>query len=563
MEALEVHVFYAIASREYSGGDRSLFARVRREYFEKGHCHGKAPAQAFGTKDTVHYKCTRRTMRWVLVSNGRVRERVEPTQGGFALLRWDDGGRLFEKTEFDKTQQWKRTAFYRSDPQKPACVLELRGEDGIHCLQYDTVEGKYREYMLEPVPVEEDEEKNAALNAKVGEPPFLAYTDAGRFYYCMPGEADARRAAADAGGADGLSQEWEPDETWVHLPFSFIRNDHALDDACAPSPDLELESGSGPLDLEWLHEEMQLPPDLEDAVVENAVPDEPAVIEWEGPLSEKLAESSRETPAESLKETPKEAPKEKPAVTAPQPFPPVPQPAPAPPRTLPPRTQPDEDPAAMQPPAALRPSKSIQTSSGRYDYFGPLLEGQRQGQGRTQMENGHTAYEGGFLKDKRDGFGTYYYRSGKLCYAGHWKQNQRDGFGVSFSARDGSLFVGQWKDNRPTGMGAAFDARGELTYYGGWLDGVRDGQGTEYRAGKVVYEGAWQHGSYSGRGCLHLPDGGTLTGAFRAGRANGACEQRSASGELVRTGVWKDGAFVSGVHYADGKPTEIVRALSE
>ena len=54
------------------------------------------------------------------------------------------------------------------------------------------------------------------------------------------------------------------------------------------------------------------------------------------------------------------------------------------------------------------------------------------------------------------------------------------------------------------------------------------------------------------------PDGGTLTGIFRDGSANGPCEERDADGNTVRTGVWKDGAFVSGVRYEDGKPCEIV-----
>ena len=51
-----------------------------------------------------------------------------------------------------------------------------------------------------------------------------------------------------------------------------------------------------------------------------------------------------------------------------------------------------------------------------YTYFGKVIDGLRQGRGRTQMQNGCTAYEGDYLDDKRDGFGAYYYKSGKICY---------------------------------------------------------------------------------------------------------------------------------------------------
>ena len=141
----------------------------------------------------------------------------------------------------------------------------------------------------------------------------------------------------------------------------------------------------------------------------------------------------------------------------------------------------------------LIPAKRIVVSSMEsYLYFGKLINGLREGRGRTQTAGGHTAYEGGYRGDRREGFGVYYYKSGRLCYAGGWKRNLRDGMGVAFGSKDGSIFVGHWKDGVATGRGSAFDMDGNLTYTGGWKNGRRDGRGTEYRAGRVVRTGLWR-----------------------------------------------------------------------
>mgnify|MGYP000871424842 CR=1 FL=1 len=117
------------------------------------------------------------------------------------------------------------------------------------------------------------------------------------------------------------------------------------------------------------------------------------------------------------------------------------------------------------------PSKRIVISSGEsYLYFGRLIDGMRQGQGRTQMSGGHTAYEGNYCDDQRDGFGVYYCKSGRLSYAGGWKKNLRDGLGVAFS-HDGFIFVGNWKAGVANGVGTEFDLSGNPVRTGLWRDG--------------------------------------------------------------------------------------------
>ena len=515
-------MFYSVTSRQLREDDRELLAQVRRAYFEKGTPqHGRTAAETFGADDTAKYRITRHSMKWELTSGGRTLQRAVPAgEGGYAVLTWDGAGDLREKAGFDRRHIWLRSAFYRGNPKRPELLLEPEGEE-LNCLRYDDRIGKYRRTRLFPYPREKTDTARIWMDNEAGTPDIEADTSDGRFYYCTKQELAARKAAA----ARRDNAEAEDVPSWdttpaVPIQFQFVRNEHVLDEATAPQPNLELESEDGPLLLE-VEEPHFLPVlDLEDCIVDTELPDEPAVIE------EDVA-----------------------------PVPVVFQPAkvsaaPAPQEELP-RIEEKAD--------ALHPDKYIKVSETEsYLYFGALQDGKRQGQGRTQMQSGHTAYEGGFAGDKRDGFGTYYYKSGRLCYAGNWQQNQRSGLGVSFSARDGSLFVGQWENNTPTGLGTAFDSDGVLSYYGMWLDGRRDGHGTEYFNGKVLYEGAFRNDCYNGQGCLHLSEGGTLTGTFRSGFADGSCEERDAAGKTVRTGVWQHGEFVSGVCYRDGKPAEIV-----
>lgn len=515
-------IFYSVTSRQLREDDRELLAQVRRAYFETGAPqHGRAAAQTFGANDEARYRMTRRTMKWELTAGGRVLQRAVPVgEEGYAILTWDTAGDLREKADFDRRHHWLRSSFYRGNPKRPELLLEPVGEE-LSCLRYDDGIGKYRRTRLFAYPMEKTDAARIWMDNEAGTPDIEAETSDGRFYYCTQQELAARQTAASR--RDNAEAEDVPG--WDATPatpisFQFIRNEHVLDQTTAPQLNLELESEDGPLLLE-VEDPLPQPalPALEDCIIDTETPDEPAVIEED-------------------------------VAPVPVVFQPVPQ-APATPEPAPVPALPCAD--------ALMPDKRIPVSDTEtYLYFGALQDGRRQGRGRTQMPSGYTAYEGGFAGDKRDGFGTYYYKSGKLCYAGYWHQNRRSGIGVSFSARDGSLFVGQWENNIPTGRGAAFDGEGALSYYGMWLDGRRDGYGTEYHDGKVLYDGSWHGDCYHGQGCLHLSGGGTLTGTFRGGFADGSCEERDVQGRIVRTGVWAHGRFVSGVCYRDGKPAEIV-----
>ena len=244
-------------------------------------------------------------------------------------------------------------------------------------------------------------------------------------------------------------------------------------------------------------------------------------------------------------------------------------------------------------PYAIQGKMRIDVAPGEsYYYYGNVIDGKRQGRGRTIMQNGCTAYEGTYETDKREGFGVYYYKTGRLCYAGNWKANKRHGTGVAFRphdgtiqvgrweedlpvgmgsrfdsngillfsgrwengkrqgagvtyhAQDGRIFVGQWKDDVLTGKGTEFDGEGNLLYTGGWKDCKRNGFGTEYReSGEALYSGMWKDNRYEGEGTLHLDNGHMIQGQFQNGQVHGWAAEYDAHGFKCYEGDWENGQY--------------------
>ena len=204
------------------------------------------------------------------------------------------------------------------------------------------------------------------------------------------------------------------------------------------------------------------------------------------------------------------------------------------------------------------PAKSIVISAQEsYLYFGNLIDGLRQGRGRTQMANGQTAYEGDYVNDKRTGFGAYYYNTGRICYVGNWKENKRDGVGVSFRPQDNSIYVGRWKEDKPVGAASVFDQNGNLIYAGRMEDGERQGVGVSYNAEDgAVFVGKWKDNIPTGEGSAFDCNGNLLyTGGWKDGRRHGMGTEYSPSGTTVFIGLWEDNRRVRGILYQNGVPT--------
>ncbi len=199
-----------------------------------------------------------------------------------------------------------------------------------------------------------------------------------------------------------------------------------------------------------------------------------------------------------------------------------------------------------------------------YLYFGRLIDGLRQGRGRTEMENGFTAYDGYYRDDKRDGFGAYYYKSGQICYVGDWKENQRDGIGVSYTPHGENIHVGRWSEDKPIGTGAIFDGDGNLSFAGRIENGMRQGVGISYKVEDgTIFVGKWKDNVPTGKGSEFDGDGNLIyTGMWKDGKRHGFGTEYNKEGKIVFTGEWENDQYLDGILYQkvaqdDNKEPEI------
>lgn len=484
-------VFHTVSCRPFESGaeKNSLLADSLAKARAGGLAKGSARGVEAGRIVRMRYKIGGGDFRWRKVSGKTVVQEVFRRPDGFRLITWDLSGKIVSEAVYGKKLEWIRSVYFTVAPDRPDVVLRPHGEDGIEMLEFDSTAGRYRRVELLPCPVRPLTAVQSYVNSVVGgEPRVLARTDKGLFCYCPRAERDKRlelfRRLEENGGVP--SPDWTDTGEDEQLEFSYIPND-----------------GSTPLPTEqkkaddFQHE--AVPAFAANAAAENPSHIQESLDSSDYAVNREIfsAQSPVERPTPNLSSD-------------------------TPPHSDPPRPAPkrygvaakglggkvihvkglEKKSARIEPMFGERliPAKRIVVSEEEsYLYFGELIDGLRQGQGRTQMENGHTAYEGGYRDDKRDGFGVYYYKSGKLCYAGNWKQNLRNGMGVAFGSADGSVFIGKWKDGIPTGRGSAFDMDGNLLYTGEWKDGKRHGYGTEYRGGRIIRSGQWRNGEfYSG-----------------------------------------------------------------
>ena len=535
-------VFYSVTCARFCEDGQDLLGKVRQNWFrEKIAQRGEISSEKFGADLSAKYHLADHHFLWKMKSSGEIFQKAIPQENGWAMISWDPSGAVRSKTTFNEQQQWERTAYYAGDFGRPQIVL-TPSQEGISMLEYDRTIQKYRKKVLYPVQLEEGTARRSLVDTVAGSPRVVARTQDGIFGYETQEELECRAAVERDFSKGDYSEEpdWKPVKM-EPIDFQFVPNDHALDPV-QPAEKEHLEAKIVPLTVEQEDQD-----ENEDVIVEAVPPKESAAIEIADSEEEKIKTLSEEkVNIETAAKKPEEESKEHLSKAENQEI------QPAQKQELPTREAEPEI-------AEMIPAKRIVVSANEdYRYFGRVIDGLRQGKGRTAMENGDTAYEGNYRDDKRDGFGAYYYRSGKICYVGSWKENLREGMGVSFSAKDGSVFVGRWKDNIPTGTGAAFDSEGNLTYSGMWENGKRCGQGTEYQNGVVCYEGSFQNDMWEGRGIQHFAGGGKLSGNFKNGIADGVCEEHSGKGQLLRTGVWRAGKFVSGVLYQDGHPVDLV-----
>ena len=569
-------LFYAVYHRDYDGpaAKPSLLSQARRECFTQDRTVSVREEDFnSGVKTVYRGRVGWHRFTWSVRRGGALVQQAFRDENGFELVHFGERGEPVSKARFSLELRWESTAYYmdgRRD-QLPAAVLSPVA-DGLLLTEWNPDSGKYSRIKLVPCALRRGTPEQSLADARLGEPRVWAETSEGDFCYCTEEEAALRRSLVEHPTEtvpEDLVYRPEDSETGGEEPafagFTYIANDADTpetetetagaepEEAIAEGPSPELPASESPAaaqegDYAADHELFSAGQDAaKPAQWGTACPPtlgvpQPSLQEKELPLpalnsglSQLLKLVQAELKAQEQKE-PEPAAEEKPAED--DAFEEVVRPphaeryavaaknrhgivVHAPELKQKASQQTGEEADGSPKPAATPVKRIIISAEESYAYFGDLLNGMREGNGRTEMTNGHTAYEGGYHEDKRDGFGTYYYKSGKLCYVGNWKDNLRHGSGISFSSHDGSIFVGKWRDNIPTGCGTAFDAEGNLLYTGEWKDGKRDGHGTEYRNGAVLYAGEWKDDLRHGKGTLTLANGTVITGIFENGKVQG------------------------------------------
>ncbi|QTN29099.1 peptidase C13 [Rhodoferax sp. AJA081-3] len=229
---------------------------------------------------------------------------------------------------------------------------------------------------------------------------------------------------------------------------------------------------------------------------------------------------------------------------------------------------------------------AVTPDGGRY--YGALVDGLRQGQGRVEWDSG-VRYEGSFANGVFDGKGkltgpteeyTGDFKAGRYAgqgelkyqdgrrYKGDFAQGQFHGSGV-YSTPDGQVYEGSFEKNifsgagtykrpdgiehrgqfakwRPHGVGTYTDAKGNV-YEGTFTEGALNGPGRMLGKDGSRYEGEFKNWIYDGQGVFRHANGDEYKGAFADGLFEGegtlTFAKPQKDGTTHKTGVWRYGTL--------------------
>ncbi len=206
----------------------------------------------------------------------------------------------------------------------------------------------------------------------------------------------------------------------------------------------------------------------------------------------------------------------------------------------------DTDAAAPRAPVASNAQRvpdAVTPDGGRY--YGPLVDGKRQGQGRVEWDAG-TSYVGGFIDGLYAGHGRLE-MSGGAVYDGQFSKGVMAGRGTLTSAAGGT-YAGEFAEGVFEGQGKYTLANGGI-YEGHFHHGQFDGQG-KYVTGDIVYTGMFKNGEFAGHGELtNKRNGGAYRGEFLHGVMQGKGRYTTPNGDVyegdfVHDAFTGEGAFI-------------------
>lgn len=173
--------------------------------------------------------------------------------------------------------------------------------------------------------------------------------------------------------------------------------------------------------------------------------------------------------------------------------------------------------AASSPPAATTPD------GGRY--WGPLVNGQRHGEGRVEWNDGST-YTGGFVNGMLEGRGRL--KARRYEYKGEFRQGDYWGKG-ELREKDGPSYKGEFVRGEFHGKGRYTVPNGAV-YAGNFVEGKLHGRGKVTYPNGAKEEGKFRDWKLDGPGKLTGADGTTFEGNFKAGQLQGTTTSVSPGG---------------------------------
>jgi hypothetical protein len=491
---------------------------LRKSFFENGNksVSLSRPTESMGVKGKIHGKIRRHSLSYRKTVGGQNIEEVYLVRGSFVDVARNLNGDIFKKTYYNKDLVWLKTEYFPTGDYTTADLMYKPSEtmDCIEEFVYNDNTKNYNSQLLFPAPYRYQTAEQNLLNAAHGDNILLVSTGGGEFSYSQETDAADRKSTLESLSSGNV----------LVTPFWEVKDGDVPDAAVLPK-----ENSVEFRDLFTPAVEQPSVPDTEQNKDENND-------------HETITEADSESSSVNNDDADNKAPEENQGSEQAQP-----------------QEEPQEEPVSQQPDTSETVlSRELSESDEHYNYTGRMINGKREGRGRTDQINGLTAYDGEYRNGKKNGFGSLYYRNGGLSYVGAWKDGEKDGPGVSFRETDHAMHITNWTAGKPGEVTTLFDKDGNLEYSGKIIEGKKEGAGISCRLEDgSVFIGQWKDGQYLGKGTLFDSDGNLVySGEWKDGKRNGTGTEFDKHGNIVYSGEWKDNEYFNGMLYRKIDPSE-------
>ena len=414
---LNKNTYYVLlSSREIGANLRCDIAMLRKAFFENKRKTLKIAKEVTtsGVEGYLTGKITKNSLTWKKTEGGINTEECYKNKGVYVLVNRDLNGNIKNKIYYNKNMLWIKTEYFSVNDFANAEIIfkPVNTENAIERFTYDREKKNYVSTLLYPIPYDAGSEERSLLDAALPEEKLLVSTEDGEFIYCAKSELE------------GHTKLQEDIKESINFLNSVWQSENITDIEPVSEPEVKTTEITDENEIPETNQEKALP---EETKEEEASPEETNIEETAKEIkaeseSPSLCEENTEIIAETKENIPEEQTKDEI----------IPQEETAEPKM-----------------GKLEIEETYTSDNGekygeKLVYTGTLIEGKRNGRGRTDRKSGLTAFDGEYSDNKREGFGCSYYKNGNLSYAGFWKDDKKNGMGVSFRNSDSQPLVNNY-----------------------------------------------------------------------------------------------------------------------